>query len=146
MSQIDELNKDNQIADFADGKRNASSSDLDLIQLEETILRLKKSMPSERIDSATSKQMLVRLKARIKREEEAPKVSIWKRLFEFQSNPQVGAILAVAMIIVLAVVSIPAIQAGSGTITGTASNTNSLLVVGGLIGVMLVVYWFARRK
>lgn len=146
MSQIDELNKDNQIADFTDGKRTASSSDLDLIQLEETILRLKKSMPSERIDSATSKQMLVRLKARIKREEEAPKVSIWKRLFEFQSNPQVGAILAVAMIIVLAVVSIPAIQAGNGAIIGTASNTNSLLVVGGLIGVMLVVYWFARRK
>lgn len=146
MSQIDELNKDNQIADFADGKRTASSSDLELLQLEETILRLKNSMPSDTIDSATSKQMLVRLKARIKREEEAPKVSIWKKLFEFQSNPQVGAILAIAMVIVLAVVSIPAIQAGDGAIIGTASNTNSFLAVGSLIGVILLVYWFARRK
>ena len=145
MSQIDDINKDNQIADFADGKRTASSSDPEMVSLENTILSIKKNLPSEAPDSATTKQMLVRLKARIKREEEAPKVSIWKKLFDFQSNPQVGMILAVATILILAVVTIPSIQ-GNGIITGTASSTNSILVVGGVIVVILLGYWLARRK
>ena len=147
MSQIDELNKDNQIADFTDGKKTASSSDPELARLEETILRLKSNMPSNSVpDSATAKQMLVRLKARIKREEETPKESIWKKLFDFQSNPQVGMILAVATILILAVVTIPSLQSGDGTVTGAASNTTNFLIVGGLIGAILLVYWFARRK
>jgi hypothetical protein len=145
MSQIDDINKDNQIADFADGKRTASSSDPEMVSLENTILSIKKNLPSEAPDSATTKQMLVRLKARIKREEEAPKVSIWKKLFDFQSNPQVGMILAVATILILAVVTIPSIQ-GDGAIIGTASSTNSILVVGGVIVVILLGYWLVRRK
>jgi len=152
MSQIDDINKDNQIADFADkalqGKLNqtASTSDTDMIHLEETILRLKNNVPTKTLDSASSKQMLVRLKARIKREEEAPKVSIWKKLFDFQSNPQVGMILAVATILILAVVSIPSLQFGEGTIAGTASNTNGILIAGVVLGLIFVVYWFTRRK
>lgn len=146
MSQLDNSHNDNPIADFADGKKSASSSDSELVSLENTILRLKSGLSNNAPDSATSKQMLVRLKARIKREEEAPKVSIWKRLFDFQSNPQVGMILAVAMILILVVVSIPSLQFGDGAITGTASNTNSMLIVGGLIGAILLIYWVVRRK
>ena len=146
MSQIDELNKDNHIADFADGKKSASSTDPELLALEETILRLKQNMATNGPDSATAKQMLVRLKARIKREEEMPKVPFWKKLFDFQANPQIGMILAVATVLILAVVTIPSIQSGDGTITGTAANTNSILVVGGLVIVILLAYWFTRRK
>lgn len=146
MSQIDELNKDNQIADFADGKRSASSTDPELVHLEETILRLKRNLPTTGPDSATAKQMLVRLKARIKREEEMPKVPFWKKLFDFQANPQIGMILAVATILILAVVTIPSLQSGDGTVTGTASNTNNIVIVGGLVILILLTYWFARRK
>jgi LPXTG-motif cell wall-anchored protein len=146
MSQTDETNKDNLIADFADSKRTASSSDPELVRLEETIQHLKQSMPTSSINSATSKQMLVRLKARIKREEEAQKPSIWKRLFDFQSNPQVGMILAVAMVVIIAIVSVPSLQLSGGAVTGTAGNSNSILFAGVLVLVLLVAFWFTRRK
>lgn len=146
MSQIDELNKDNHIANFADGKTSASSTDPELIHLEETILRLKRNLPTAAPDSAIAKQMLVRLKARIKREAEMPKIPFWKKLFDFQSNPQVGMILAVTAVLILAMVTIPSLQFGDGTVTGTASGTTNLLIIGGLIIVILLAYWFSRRK
>ena len=150
MSQLDH-NKDNQLADFADkamqGKLNnpASSSDAELVRLEETILRLKNTLPSNAPDAATSKQMLVRLKARIKREE-SEKIPFWKKLFNFQSNPQVGMILAVAMILIIAVITVPSLELGGGAVTGTASNTTNLLIGGGLIGILVLIYWISRRK
>ena len=151
MSQLD-TNKDNQLADFADkalqGKINqsASISDAELVRLEETILRLKNTLPSNSPDAATTKQMLVRLKARMKREEESEKIPFWKKLFNFQSNPQVGMILAIATVIILAVVTLPSLELGGNSVTGTANSTNSIFVVGGLIGAILIVYWIFRRK
>ncbi|MBL8100038.1 MAG: hypothetical protein JNK81_12700 [Anaerolineales bacterium] len=154
MSQHD-INKDNQLADFTDkvlqGKMNqpASSSDLDLLRLEETILRLKHTLPTDDApNAAKTKQMLVRLKARMKREEETAKIPFWKKLFDFQSNPQVGMILAVAMILIIAVITVPSLEpSGRNTITGTAdSSTNILLIGGGLVGLLLMVYWIFRRK
>lgn len=146
MSRLDELNKDNHIADFAEGKTSASSTDPELIHLEETILSLKRNLPTSALDSATAKQMLVRLKARIKREEEMPKIPFWKKLFDFQANPQIGMILAVTAVLILAIVTVPSLQFGGGTITGTASGTTNLLIIGGLITVILLTYWFSRRK
>lgn len=146
MSQIDELKKDNHIADFSDGKKSASSTDPELLQLEETILRLKQNMPSNSPDSATTKQMLVRLKARMKREEETPKVPFWKKLLDFQANPQVGMILAVATVLIFAMVTIPSIQFGGETITGTANNKTSYVLIGGVVSAIVFVYWLVRRK
>ncbi|NJN78990.1 MAG: LPXTG cell wall anchor domain-containing protein [Anaerolineales bacterium] len=152
MSQQLDHNKDNHLADFADqalqGKINqsASTSDAELVRLEETILRLKNTLPSNAPDAATSKQMLVRLKARMKREEESEKISFWKKLFNFQSNPQIGMILTVAMVIIVAVVTLPSLELGGDSVTGTANNTTSLLIGGGLVGILLLVYWIFRRK
>ncbi len=152
MSQHD-TNKDNRLAEFADqvlqGKTTqpASSSDLDLLRLEETILRLKQTLPTEAPDAIKTKQMLTRLKNRIKQEEEAASVPFWKKLFDFQSNPQVGIILMVAMMVILAIVSVPSLElSGSETITGTADNSSNLLVGGGLVGLLLLLYWVFRRK
>lgn len=153
MSQQD-INKDNQLADFADlalqGKTNqpASSSDADMLRLEETILYLKNTLPSNAPNVATTKQMLVRLKARIKREEGTVKIPFWKKLFDFQSNPQVGMILAVALILILAVVTVPSLEFGGGSnpTTGTADNNINVLIGGGLIGVLVLIYWIFRRK
>ena len=153
MSQHD-TNKDNQLADFADqvlqGKINtsASSSDADMVRLEETILRLKHTLPSDAPDAAKTKQMLVRLKARIKREEETEKIPFWKTLFDFQSNPQVGMLVVIAAVLILAVITVPSLELGgsSNPTTGTANNNANLLIGGGIVGVLLLVYWIFRRK
>lgn len=153
MSQHD-TNKDNHLADFADqvlqGKINtsASSSDADMMRLEETILRLKNTLPSDAPDIAKSKQMLVRLKARIKREEETEKIPFWKKLFDFQSNPQVGMLVVIAAVLILAVITVPSLELGgsSNPTTGTANNNTNFLIGGGIVGVLLLVYWIFRRK
>jgi len=147
--------KDKELADFVDrvleGKHDhtASTPDDELLSLEKTILRLSDAFPPEPLDDAKVKQMLVRLKARTRREEEEreAKPSIWKRLFDFQSNPQVGLLIAVVAVVVLVIVSLPAVQQPSGApISGTASSGTSLLTVVGLAGVLLVLYWISRRK
>lgn len=143
---MNDIDKDNHIADFIDGK-TASSSDPQLVQLEETILRLKHGLPNKTIDSATSKQMLVRLKARMKREEETASIPFWKKLFDFQSNPQVGMLIAISAVLILAIVTIPSLQtSGGGTVTGTANNSNPTLIIGGIILVILGIYLRLRRK
>lgn len=155
MAQSNEqFEKDNELADFTDRllaggmDRNASSSDAELLGLEKTLLRLTDAFPSDPLDEAKTKQMLVRLKVRARREEEAQaaKPSFWKRLFDFQSNPQVGLIFAVAAVVVLVVISLPAFQGSGSAVSGTASSGTNLFAVVGLIGVLLVIYWFSRRK
>ena len=126
-------------------KRSASHADDDLLALEETILRLNSSLPSDSLNDAEVKQMLVRFKARVRREEQAARPSFWKRLFDFQANPQMGLILAVVVVVLLILV-IPAFPLGTSTVTGTASSSGGLWTALGLISVLLFIYWFSRRK
>ena len=151
----DNNKKDNELADFTDrvleGKSalTASNSDEELLGLEKTILRLTDAFPPEPLDDAKVKQMLVRLKARARREEEerAAKPSFWKRLFDLQANPQVGLLVAVAAVVVLVVISIPAVQDPTGSpMTGTAFGGSNLFTVLGLVGVIILIYWISRRK
>lgn len=145
--------KDDQLAEFADQVLNgkldrAFSSDEELLRLEETILRLKHTLPPNTPNEAASKQMLARLKARMEREERTAKPSFWKRLFDFQSNPQIGMIMAVVAVIVLVVISAPLFTSPGSSVTGTASSTsgNTPLILG-IAGVfLLVIFWLARRK
>jgi membrane-bound ClpP family serine protease len=150
----DHIEKDNELADFTDRlldgsiDRTASSSDEELLGLEKTILRLTDAFPPETLEDAKAKQMLVRLKARNRREEEelAAKPSFWKRLFNFQSNPQVGLLLAAVAIVVLVVISLPTVQPPGSAISGTAFSGTSVVTAVGLIGVLLIFYWMSRRK
>lgn len=151
QNELNEHTKDNQLADFADQvlegkmKRSASHADDDLLALEETILRLNSSLPSDSLNDAEVKQMLVRFKARVRREEQVARPSFWKRLFDFQANPQMGLILAVVVVVLLILV-IPAFPLGTSTVTGTASSSGGVWTALGLIGVLLFIYWFSRRK
>lgn len=153
MSQHD-TNKDNRLAEFADqvlqGKTTqpASSSDLDLLPLEETILRLKHTLPSDAPDAVKTKKMLTRLKARLKREEEASSVPFWKKLLNFHSNPQIGMILIVAAMFILALVAVPSLEPSGGgeTLTGTADNSSNLLIGAAALVAAFVVYWIFRKK
>ena len=146
--------KDIELADFADrllkGRSEfpASTSDEELLSLKKTLLRLNDAFPPEPLEDAKAKQMLVRLKARVRREEEeqAAKPPFWKRLFDLQSNPQVGLLVAAVVVVVLLIVGVPAVQPSGGSISGTAFSGTNFFTALGLIAILLVFYWISRRK
>ena len=148
------IQQDNELADFVDqlldGKTPpASTSDEELVGLEKTLLRLNDAFPPETLDEAKSKQMLARLKTRMRREEEekAAKPSFWSRLFDLQANPQVGLLIAAAVVVVFVIVSVPAVvQPSSSAVSGTASSGGSMYVGLGLLALLVVVYLVSRKK
>jgi membrane-bound ClpP family serine protease len=146
---------DQELADFTDRmmqgriEPTASTSDEELLSLEKTILRLTDAFPPETLDDAKSKQMLVRLKARMRREEQeqASRPSFWKRLFDIQSNPQVALLVTVAAVVMLAIVILPTVGQSSGSVvSGTAFSGTSFFTVATLAAVLLIIYWISRRK
>ncbi|HMV29327.1 MAG TPA: hypothetical protein PKE23_08075 [Anaerolineales bacterium] len=147
------IQQDNELADFVDqlldGKNPpASTSDEELVGLEKTLLRLNDAFPPETLDEAKSKQMLARLKTRMRREEEekAAKPSFWSRLFDLQANPQVGLLIAAA-VVVFVIVSFPAVVQPSGSaVSGTASSGGSMYVGLGLLALLFIVYLVSRKK
>jgi len=144
--------QDDQLADFADqviiGKMKTSASNPtdNLSGLEETILRLNSSFPQDPLDEASIKQMHVRLKSRIRREEQSVKPSFWKKWFGVEVTPQLGLAFAALAIVVVALVSSPSFTTSGSTTTGTASTPVSLFVAAGMVGAFFVLYWFIRRK
>lgn len=144
--------QDDQLADFVDqvikGKMKISASNPtdDLSGLEETILRLNSSFPQDPLDEASIKQMHVRLKARMRREEQSVKPSFWKKWFGVEVTPQLGLAFAALAVLVVALVSSPSFKTSGSTITGTASTPVNLFVAIGLVGVFFILYWFTRRK
>lgn len=148
------IQQDNELADFVDqlldGKTPpASTSDEELVGLEKTLLRLNDAFPPETLDEAKSKQMLARLKTRMRREEEekAAKPSFWSRLFDLQANPQVGLLIAAAVVVVFVIVSVPAVVQPSGSaVSGTASSGGSMYVGLGLLALLFIVYLVSRKK
>ncbi len=155
MDQINEHSnpqQDDQLADFADQvmqgrlKTPASTSTDDLFGLEQTILRLNNSFPKDSFDEATVKQMHVRLKIRIRREEQNAAPSFWKKWFGRESTPQLGLAFAVLAILIVTLVSVPYLTVSGSTATGTASTPVNFIVVAGLAGVALIIFWIMRRK
>lgn len=148
-----DLQQDDQLADFADqvmqgkhGKLSASPSTDDLLVLKETILRLNNSLPPASLDEATVKQMHVRLKARIRREEQYVKPSFWKKWFGREISPQLGLAFAAMAVLIIAIVSFPSLTNLSSSTAGTASTPVNLFVAAGLAGVFLLILWVMRRK
>ncbi|MCQ3936120.1 MAG: hypothetical protein DPW18_03615 [Chloroflexi bacterium] len=144
--------KDDRLADFTnqvlDGRtrQTASGADEELLSLEKTVLRLSDAFPPNPLTEADAKRMLVRFKARLRREEKTVQPSFWKRLFDFHANPQVGMILAAVVVVVLLVLGVPALQSGGSSLPGAASSNSGLWVALSLLGILLIVYWFSRRK
>lgn len=154
MRQKDEhTEKDDQLADFTDrlldGSPNpapASTRDEELLKLEQTLLRLSNAFPPEPLEESTARQMLARFKARARKEERAAKPGLWRRLFDFQSNPQVGLILAGFAALVLAVVILPGSDVSSSSVSGTASAGVSMAAIAGFVAILLFAYWWSRRR
>lgn len=155
---MDQTNKhlnsqqDDQLADFADqvlkGKMKypASTPTDTLPGLEETILRLSSSLPQAPLDDAAVKQMHVRLKARIRREEQSAKPSFWKKWFGRDVSPQLGLAFAVLAMLVVVVISAPSLTTSGSSTAGTASAPVNFIVAVGLVAVLFAVYWLTRRK
>ena len=154
MNQKNEsIDTDARLADFTDRLLDgetapiASGSDDELLRLEQMVLRLTHAFPPEPQTDARAKQMLVRFKGRVRREEnQAAKPSIWKRLFDFQSNPQTGLLLAAVVVLILAVVAIPSVQLPGSSATGAAAGGVSFYIAAGVLLVLLAAYWGTRKK
>jgi len=151
------IQDDDRLADFTDqaleGRLEQIESNVDgeLLDLEETVLRLKRSLSSTTLDQAAVKQMQVRLKARIRRESQEAKQPFWKEWAELLFRPQFGIVFAVALVLVVLVVFLPALNtAGSSApLTGTAlapSSTKNILIASILAGVILIFAWIKRPK
>ena len=155
MDQINEKHnpqQDDQLADFVDqvikGKMKTSASNPtdDLFGLEETILRLNSSFPQDPLDEASIKKMHVRLKVRMRREEQSVKPSFWKKWFGVEVTPQLGLAFAVLAVVVVALINSPSFTISGSATTGTASTPVNLFVAAGLAGVFFILYLFMRRK
>jgi len=148
------IKDDDRLADFTDqvleGKleKAESNADEELLGLEETILRLNRSLPSAPLDRATIKQMQVRLHARMRREAQEEKRPFWKRWMEPQFRPQLGMAFAVVMLLVVFVMLSPFLSGTSSPVTATALtlNNKNILIVGILIGIISIFIWIKRSK
>ena len=147
--------KDNELADFTDRLLNSklddigSNADDELVGLKKTILRLNHAIPPDSLEDARAKQILVQVKARARREkaDQAPQPSFWRRLFDFQANPQVGLLMAVVAVLVVAIVSLPLIQTPGSAIAGTAFSDSGLFpAMAAVVAILFVLYWISRRK
>ena len=152
-----QLSQDEELSEFTDHvlkgqmKNTASDSAEELRDLEETVLRLHNTMPSSSLEESTKKQMLVRLNARIRKEQTQQK-SFWASLFDFhwiqnQSRTQFVAAIGIIAILVIAVIISPALGTDGSSTTGTAFNSKySILIITGLIALIFGILWSVRRK
>jgi hypothetical protein len=153
------LSQDEELSDFADrvlkGQTRdiASGSNEELRQLEETILRLHSVMPSSPLEESTKKQMLVRLNARI-RKEQSQKKSLWGSIFDTdwlqnQSRSQFAAVAGIIALLLVAVVISPTLGTGgdSSPITGTAfTGSYGIILPFVLFGLIILILWIKRKK
>jgi hypothetical protein len=145
---------DERLADFTDrvlsgqAKEIESNSDPELRKLEETVLRLNRTLPQTSLDEASVKQMWVRLNARARRESNRSEDSFWKRWFPpNQVRPQFGMALGAIALIALIVIVIPSfVGGGSSTVATALTSSQGLAMVLLLAGVIFLIFWMIRRK
>jgi len=142
-------NLDDRLADFTDdileGRtlENAPGSEEEMLELKETVLRLRTSFPPVNVDEARVKQMYVRLRNRMKREEQNP-IPFWKKFF---FNPQFGIAAGVLGILIIFILISPSLTtAGSSTAATALNSAFGPIAVVGLAAVILIIFWIKRRK
>jgi hypothetical protein len=143
-------NPDDRLAEFTDEvltgrmQQPASTANEDLLLLEDTVLRLNKVLPPAPLDEARAKQMLVRLKNRIKREEQATQQTFLQRLF---TRPQTLAVVGVLSALVVMVLVMPLMTTAGSSTTATALNpSRGIYVALGVAVVLAIVLWLRRQK
>ena len=152
-----QFSQDEELSEFTDRllngqmKNTASDSNEELRDLEETILRLHSVMPNTSLEESQKKQMLVRLNARI-RKEQTQKKSFWASLFNVEgmqnhSRPQFMAAIGILAILVTAVIISPILGMDGTSTTGTAlSGTHGFILPAILLGFIILILWINRKK
>lgn len=140
---------DDLLADFTDrvldGKTTvlASPTDVELRGLEETVMRLKQSLPHEIPDEATLKHLQADFRSRTRSADRSPR-PVWQSQ---QSRQRL--ILAFTAIVILAAIfiGIPFLLSESGGVQGTAGlQPQSILAVVAVGCVIILLIWLGRRK
>jgi hypothetical protein len=144
-------NLDDRLANFTDdvleGRKQDSISGMEeeLLQLEKTVLSMRTAFPPINMDEARIKQMQVRLKNRIKREQEEASLPFWQKLF---STPQHAMMVGVVSLLIVFLLVSPSVTVPTGSST-TATAINPAigpLAAGGLVAVIIIILWIKRRK
>jgi len=144
--------QEDRLAQFADqvleGKMKQPESNVDdeLSDLEQTILRLNQSLPPVSLDEATVKQMAVRLNARIRREAQEIKPTIWNKWFSSPLSRQTGIIFGAVVLLILLVLVVPLFTTNGSSTATALTPINNLVVAGALVGGILFIFWVMRRK
>jgi len=148
-----EIYLDDRLAVFTDdvlvGKAKvASDPDKGLLQLKQTILRLKNAYPSVEVGDAQIKQMYVRFKNRTIRDDIKSKQPIWREwLDSLQTRPMTRLTAAMVGILLFFVFLAPVFSPAGSSITASAVSPveGSLALCVGSAVIILCV-WIVRRK
>lgn len=143
-------NLDDRLAEFTDDvlngreDRRASDPDAELLLLEETVLRLKNTYPPPNLDAARVKQMQVRFKNRLKREEQETNKPF---LEKWLPRPQVWALLGALGVIAGLMILSPYLASAGPSIAATALTPARGTILGVVLIVLVaLIFWNQRRK
>lgn len=151
------LSQDDWLANFADQVLDGKITDLSTISIDpemrtlaETVLQLKTAFPPLATDAASAKRVQERVMAHARDEEK--RRERWNKYngteWFTQRRPRL-AIAAVLTVLVLAVVTGPALFSGDGgSVAGSAGTNESLgWILWILLGVLAVgAFWLTRKK
>jgi hypothetical protein len=143
-------NLDDRLAEFTDDllegrmQQTASTTDEDLLLLEDTVLHLSKTFPPISLNEARVKQMQVRLKNRIRRETQEAEQPFWKK---WLSHPQTRVLAGVMSILIVFLIASPYLTPAGPSTTATAlTPTHGTFIMLGVFLVLVLVLWTKRRK
>lgn len=148
--------QDEWLADFADQVLDGRINDLSAISVDpemrvlaETILQLKTAFPAQATDAASAKRVQDRVMSQARDQQQQR--DRWNKFtgseWFTQRRPRL-AIAAVLTVLVLAVVTGPALLTGGGNLTGGAGTNESLgWILWVLLGVLAAgAFWLTRKK
>ncbi len=140
-----QLTPDDLLADFTDrildGQASVPASDPELRGLEETVLRLKQSLPREAPDEKTLKHLQANFRARV-RQADSPTIPTWQVW-----RPRQRLVLAFAVALAILLIAFPFLPLDNGPVQGTAGFQSQVVIL--LVGVVCVVallLWTRRHK
>ena len=139
---------DDLLADFTDrvldGKASvpASPAEDELRGLEETVLRLKRTLPQEAPDEKTLRRMQAKFKARVQKAD-SPTMPIW----QFMRPRQRLVLTFAAVALVALLIAFPFLPFTNEPVQGTAGiQAERMILLVSIVCVVVLLLWARRRK
>ncbi len=152
LSDSPQMTEDERLADFTDramaGEYVHADADVDAETraLEETVLRLRRTILPAQLERSAAKQMQARFKARLQREARKERQSFWRRWLAPQLHLQLTVVFAaLALFIALAVFNHSFIPGSSASATALRLTKGAPAALA-LIVILFIVFWISRRK